>query len=191
MKCAITRHPATRVPLFALLLTSFFGATALAGPGNVQPLNVKTGLWQTTMVTTTSGAPPMTPDMEARLAQMPPEQRAKIEAMMKSRLGGTPQTNTYKSCITKEDLNKYPFSDPKQNCSYNVLTSTGSKMDVSGTCTENNGMKTNFTMRLQALDSENVTGTGQVAISGGGHTMNGNYTGTGKWLSPSCPAGMK
>ena len=190
MKGAITRHAASCVTRYVLLLTSF-SSIVFAGPGNVQPLNIKTGLWQTTMNVSVSGAPPITPDMEAKLAQMPPEQRARIEAMMKSRLGGAPQTHTYKSCITKEDLNKYPFSDPRHNCTYNVLTSTGSKMDVSGSCTEADGMKTDFKMRLDALDSENVKGTGQVAINGGGHTMNGTYSGTGKWLSSTCPEGMK
>jgi hypothetical protein len=184
MKRAVIRH--------ALLVTLFmsFASLVFAGSGNVQPLNVKTGLWQTTMTITLSGAPPMTPEMQAHLAQMSPEQRARIEAMMKQKFGGTPETHTYQSCITKEDLNKYPFTDPKQNCTYNVLTSTGSKMDVSGTCTQSDGTKANFNMRLDAVDSENVKGTGQLVLSGNGRTTNGNYSGTGKWLSSSC-AGMK
>ena len=181
---------AMKLALFVLLLTSLC-PIVFAGSGNIQPLNVKTGLWQTTMTSTFSGAPPITPDMQARLAQMPPEQRARMEAMIKNQFGGVPQTHTYKSCITKEDLNKYPFSDPKQHCNYEVLNSTGSQMNASGTCTEENGMKTDFKIRFDALDSEDVKGTGQIAISGGGHTMNGNYSGTGKWLSASCPAGMK
>src|ERR1700676_2872864 len=65
----------------------------LLAAGKVQPLNVKTGLWQVSTTTTMSGLPDIPPEMQARLDQMTPEQRAKMEAMMKSRFGGTPQTS--------------------------------------------------------------------------------------------------
>ncbi len=167
-------------------------ATVLLVASSLEPLNVKTGLWETTMTTTISGLPPIPPDMQARLAQMPPEQRAKLEAMLKTRYGGTPQTRTYKSCVKKEDLDKYPFTDPDKKCTYSVLTSTGSKMDVRGTCMPGSeGANVDFNLRLEALDSEHVKGTGQMAITSGGQTMNGNYIGTGKWIGASCPAEMK
>jgi Protein of unknown function (DUF3617) len=167
-------------------------ATVLLMASGLQPLNLKPGLWETTMTTTISGLPPIPPDMQARLAQMPPEQRAKLEAMMKSRYGGTPQTRTYRSCVRKEGLDKYPFSDPDKKCTYNVLTSTGSKMDVRGTCMPGSeGAKIDFNYRLEALDPEHAKGTGQAAITSGGQTMNGIYSGTGKWIGASCPAGMK
>ena len=173
----------------ALLAAVLFSAAVLLADG-VQPLNVKTGLWETTMNMTISGLPPVPADMQSKLDQLPPDQRARVEAMLKSRYGGVPQTSTYKSCIKKEDLNKYPFSDPQRKCTYTVATSTGSKMDVSGTCPPaNDGMKVDFKLHLEALDSEHVKGTGQMVITGsGGNTMNGNYNGSGKWLGATCPA---
>lgn len=157
--------------------------------GNVNPLNLKPGLWQTTMTATIKGAPPMPPDMEARLAQMPPEQRARIEATLKSRYGGTPQTSTWKSCVKKEDLNKWPFEDPNKKCTYTVLGSTGSKMDVRGTCTPNkDGYEYGFNFHLETVDSEHAKGTGQMTISKGGQTTTGDYSGSSHWLGATCPA---
>jgi hypothetical protein len=73
-----------------LLVSIVFAAT--------EPLNVKTGLWQVTEISTTSGLPPIPASMQARLDKMTPEQRAKLEAAMKGRVGGTPQTINYKTC---------------------------------------------------------------------------------------------
>ncbi|HTE88846.1 MAG TPA: hypothetical protein VK639_07845 [Terriglobales bacterium] len=47
----------------------------------LQPLNVKTGLWETTTTRITSGEIPIPAEMLARLT---PEQRAKMEARMKA-----------------------------------------------------------------------------------------------------------
>lgn len=159
--------------------------------GNVNPLNLKPGLWQTTMTYTIKGTPPMPPDMEARLAQMTPEQRAKYEAMLKNQYGGTPKTNTWKSCVKKEDLNKYPFEDPRKKCTYTVLSSTGSKMDVSGTCTPgNDGYEYGFKVQLETADSEHAKGTGQLTISKGSQIMTGDYRGSSQWLGATCPADL-
>jgi hypothetical protein len=135
--------------------------TILLADSSVQPLNVKPGLWEVTMNMTLSNS------------------RA-------------PQSRTYRSCVKKEDLNKYPFVDPDKRCTYTVLSSTGSTMEASGTCAPGNeGAKIDFKIRLDALDSENVKGTGQMTISGNGASMGGNYAGTGKWISATCPANVR
>jgi hypothetical protein len=137
-------------------------ATMLLADSNVQPLNVKPGLWEVTMNITING------------------------------MGTPPRTNVYKSCVKKEDLNKYPFTDPEKKCTYTVLNSTGSTMEARGTCAPgSDGAKIDFKLRLDALDSENVKGTGQVTMSGGGGSMNGNYAATAKWLGGTCPANLR
>lgn len=161
----------------------------LVAGGNVNPLNLKPGLWQTTMTTIISGAPPMSPDAKAKLAQLPPEQRARLEAMLKSQYGGTPRTTTWKSCVKKEDLNKWPFDDPKNKCKYTVQDSTGSTMDVSGTCTTNE-YNVEFKLHLVVSDPEHASGTGQQTLSQGGQSMTGKYSGSSKWLGASCPANL-
>src|SRR5512137_1808834 len=120
-----------------ILLTaiSLLGIVLLAA--TLEPLNVKTGLWQVTMTNTISGLP-------------------------------APTTNTYKSCVKKEDLDKYPFTDPKAKCNWTVQNSTGNKMDATGTCMPDGQGKIDFNIHLEAPDSENVKGTGQLTFSGPG-----------------------
>jgi hypothetical protein len=102
-----------------------------------------------------------------------------------------PNTSTYKSCVRKEDLGKYPFTDPEANCTWNVVSSTGSMMEANGTCMPASMGKVEFRMRLEAVDSENVRGTGQLTANGPAGAMNGNYTGAAKWIGAACPADMK
>jgi hypothetical protein len=149
-----------KIVLLGALLSS---AAILLAANDLQPLNVKTGLWQVTMTSKISG----------------------ISGLTK------PNTSTYKSCVRKDDLNKYPFTDPEAKCTWTVLSSTGVKMDASGTCRPENEGTITFTMHLEAVNSENVKGTGQLTVNGPAGAMNGNYSGTAKWIGASCPAGMK
>lgn len=145
-----------------LLGALLVSATMLLADSSVQPLNVKPGLWEVTMNVTIDG------------------------------MGVPPRTNTYRSCLKKEDLNKYPFSDPDKKCTYTVLSSSGTTMEARGTCAPGSeGAKIDFKMRLDALDTENVKGTGQMTMTAGGSTMNGKYTATSKWISGTCPADVK
>jgi hypothetical protein len=50
--------------------------------------------------------------------------------------------------------------------------------------------KVDFNIHLEALDSENVKGTGQLTFNGPSGAMTGNYSATAKWTSATCPAGM-
>jgi Protein of unknown function (DUF3617) len=144
-----------------ILLSAMFLAGTILADSNVQPLNVKPGLWEVTMNMTISGS------------------RA-------------PQTRVYRSCLKKEDLNKYPFVDPDKKCTYTVLSSTGSTMEATGTCAPGSeGAKIDFKLRLDAVDTENVKGNGQMTMSMGGGSMNGNYAATAKWLGGSCPANVR
>jgi hypothetical protein len=144
-----------------LLSAVFLAGTILLADSNVQPLNVKPGLWEVTVNMTISGS------------------RA-------------PQTRVYRSCLKKEDLNKYPFVDPDKKCTYTVVSSTGSTMEATGTCAPgSDGTKVDFKLRLDAVDTENVKGTGQMIMSMGGASMNGNYAATAKWLGGSCPANVR
>ena len=99
-----------------------------------------------------------------------------------------PKTRTSKSCLTKEKLEKDPFNDKEKSCTETVLNSTGSKMEVHEVCTEEN-MKSDITVHIEALDSENVKGTVQSNTSGGGNTMNINGTFTSKWIGAVCKDG--
>jgi hypothetical protein len=100
---------------------------------------------------------------------------------------GTPRTHTYKSCVKKENLTKYPFNDSSRDCNYKVLKSTGKAMEVQGSCPGKEGVA-EFHIQLDVLDSEHVKGTGDLSMNFNGQTMNGKYDGAGKWIGDTCTA---
>ena len=51
------------------------------------PIDMRTGLWEVSTQRATTGMPQMPAIPPAALAQMPPAQRAQIEAMLKARRG--------------------------------------------------------------------------------------------------------
>jgi hypothetical protein len=105
--------------------------------------------------------------------------------------GMPPHTTTYSSCVRPGDLTKYPFTDPKAKCSWNVLSSTASRMQANGTCTPQNMGTLTFVMQLTASDAEHVQGTGQVTANSPSGPLTGNYSGTAKWVGAQCPAKMQ
>ncbi len=101
-------------------------SAAVWAADKIQPLNVKTGLWETTRTTTTSGQMPIPPELLARLT---PEQRAKMEERMKANSAEKTRASTSKSCMTKEKLEKAPFSDEQKNCTRTIVRSTSSEAE--------------------------------------------------------------
>jgi len=99
-----------------------------------------------------------------------------------------PHTRTYQSCIRKEDLSQYPFTDPDAHCTWKVVSSTGSQMEANGTCTPEGMGQVEFKMRLEAVDPQNVKGTGELTANGPAGALSGSYAGTAQWIGARCPA---
>jgi hypothetical protein len=146
-------------------------SVVFAAAGQFQPLKVKTGLWQMTESLKWTGVPPQ------------------MAAMMKA----ASQTRTYKSCVATKDLNTNPWADGSSDkCTWTVLNSTGTEMEVRGTSCDlgkNYGMTADVHGKIHVLDSENGTGSMTVILTGNGQIMNGIASYTGKWIGQSCPAG--
>ncbi len=157
-------------------------AVTVLAANKLQPLNVKVGLWEVSQTITSSGQMPISPDMLARLS---PEKRARIEERMKANSDNKTRTTTHKSCLTKEKLEKAPTFSENPNCTWTVLTSTSSKVDVRGVCADHD-MKSRVTLQVEALNSESVKGSSQGSVSGGDHTLNMNSTFVAKWIGPAC-----
>jgi hypothetical protein len=165
--------------LLALIVSS---ALALWAADKLTPLNVKEGLWEMTVTHSMTGipaAPNIPPDT---LAKMPPEQRARIEAMMK----GTPTTDVRKECVTKEKLeNNSAFSANRGSCTRTLVNSTNSKLEVKFHCEEKQSLS-DGTFVMEALGSDNVKGTMHSVINANGRTMNMDFTITSKYLGSAC-----
>ncbi len=158
---------------------------------DLTPMNVKTGQWETTMTMQMSGMPMQAHQMPAippeALAKMPPEQRAKMEAMMSGMGGGAPKPIVEKSCIKKEDLTKMPMADRDKSCKSNVISTSLMKQVIEVAC-DHNGVKTVSTMTVEATSSDAIK-FNMVSKSTGGEqnvNMSMNMSGTSKYLGPVC-----
>lgn len=144
-------------------------AVTLAIAASLHPLNVKPGLWQMTVTSTWKGLPPQF-----------------ASAMASGR------TRTYQTCVKPEDLSTNPWSEGSgEKCTWSVLNSTGTDMEVRGTSCEMGseyGMTSEVHGKIHVIDSENGTGSFDVTMTGNGRTMSGHSSYTGKWVGSSCPA---
>ena len=170
----------------------FLGAALLASlaawaADDIKPLDVKLGLWESTVSTQMSGLPPIPAEALARLS---PDQRAQMEAMIKQRQAQSAVPKTNKSCLTKEGLAQaMSFGNMGNNdaCKRTVVSSSSSNAEIRFECSDpKTSTKTTGTMHVEALNSENVKGNSQVTSGNGTNTMNAQVTFTAKWLSSDC-----
>jgi len=152
-------------------------------------LNVKEGLWELTMTHSASGMPGMSEDM---LAKLPPDQRARVEEMMKQR-GVTMSGNTtvVKSCVTREKIEKgMAFaSENKGNCTHTIVNSTASHIEAKFHCDQSGkDDKTviDGTTTVDVVNGDTSKGTTHIVTSSGGHTTTMDMTFTSKYLGASC-----
>jgi hypothetical protein len=153
---------------FLVVVVGAVISIVVVAAGQLQPLNVKTGRWQMTKAITWSDVPPQ------------------MAGMMKA----APRTITYNSCVTTKDLNSNPWANGSgDNCTWTVLTSTSTDMELRGTGCDfgrNSGMTAEVQGTIHILDSESGTGSMTVTLTGNGQTMHGHASYTGKWVGASC-----
>jgi hypothetical protein len=160
----------------------------------IKPLDIKPGLWENSTTSQMSGMampanmPQISPD---QLAKMPPEARARVEAMMKGG-PGAPQTRTSKVCITHDQLSKPIFDTGDKSCSYNLTNSSSSSQVIHVECTRGN-TKTGGDLTFKRVDSEHLTGdmlmktTGDSSTSGSvGQNMTIKLSFSNKFLASDC-----
>jgi hypothetical protein len=158
---------------------------------DIKPFDAKTGLWETTSTMEVSGMPamPAMPQLsEEQLSKMTPQQRAQMEAIMKSRMGaGMPRTSTSKTCLTKDSLQQALAMGQNENCTRKVVASSSSMQNIHMECTQG---KTNMTgdLMLERVDSEHAKGTMVMKSAGGDQPVNMNMkmSFNTKWLSSDC-----
>jgi len=157
---------------------------ALLAQDKFTPLNVKLGLWETTVTHSTSGMPGIPEDA---LAKMPPEQRARMEEMMKQKgIGGGPATTVTKSCITREKLDKQTaFAENRENCKRTVVSSSPSRMEMKFHCEENKAVS-DGTFIAEVVSSDSTKGSTHFVTNSEGHTMTMDFKFTSRYLGAAC-----
>lgn len=162
--------------------TAMFIALALASAAAcAQQLDIKTGLWETTTTTESSGRPPID------TSRMTPEQKARFEAAMKAREAQGPRTRVHQVCVTRERLAHQPFDDPEnkdQKCTHTLLSS--SRTHWKGTSQCEGAQKRVAEFDIQELSRERVKGTINVNVSDASHAMKIRSTISSRWLKSDC-----
>ena len=154
---------------------------------DIKPFDIKLGLWETSTTTEMTGMPamPAMPQLPPEaLSRMPPEQRAKVEAMMKSRggTGGTPMV--VKSCITRETLDRAMAFKTDKSCTSKVVSSSATKQVIHMECTQDKSRMTGD-MTVERVDAEHAKGT-SVMKTEGEHAMTVKVNFETKWLASDC-----
>ncbi len=153
------------------------------------PLDVKPGLWETKTHHQMGGMGNM-PAMPAippeTLAKMPPEQRARVEAMMKAHAAGGAGGITTKTCVTPEQLkNAMAFNRGDRSCTQKVVSSDSSRWQVRIDCNEN-AHKMTGDLTVERIDSTHVKGN---MVAKGGvneHPVDMKMSFESTWISSDC-----
>jgi hypothetical protein len=143
-------------------------------------LDVKMGLWEISSTMNIGGEMPM---MDT--SKMTPEQKAQMEAAMKSMMGA--HTNTQKTCVTREKFDKSAFmgdDQPGMTCKQTVSTNTRSVLDANVVCTGERPRT--MQVHVDALSSTTFKGTMKSTSNEQGKTFTLDATMSGKWLSADC-----
>ena len=143
--------------------------------GSRVPLNVKLGLWEITAVTQMSGTPPMD------TSTMTPEQRTRMAAAMEAVKQRAATPHTYRTCLTKEKLDKELFEN-KESCKSTVLESSSKVYAVKFEC--GGAHPSTGEWHFVALTPETVKGNGTFTMEP--NKMVSTSTATGKWVAASC-----
>jgi hypothetical protein len=147
--------------------------------GNAQNFDIKLGLWEATVNSEMAGMPAID------TSNMTPDQKARIEAMMKGRGGA--QATTTRQCMTKEKLDKQLFEardSQDASCKRTVVSRTSSLVEMKLVCTGDRKMTGDI--RFEAVSRENVKGNVQMVTGDPAHPMNMKVNMNLKWLSDSC-----
>ncbi len=148
-------------------------------------LHVNTGLWEVTSSAHTSGMPAMS---EGMLAQLPPAQRAKIEASLKSAMADAEKPRTAKSCITQQDLDR-PFHGMESRagvtCKETVVSSTWTTQVIHSVCTGPHDTS-DSTATFQAASPAAMQGEIDMNMNEHGHPISTKVSISGRWLGANC-----
>jgi hypothetical protein len=151
----------------------------MAGFFEQAKFDVKTGLWEQTVVSHSTGAPPLSNDMKAQLT---PEQQKKMADAMAS----AAQPHTARVCLSQDKLDRgFAEEGDRPGCKQTVVTNTPTVLEVRQECSNPTGNMV-ITLRYKALNRETVTGKTHFETTRGGQTMVSDGTIQSKWVSDSC-----
>lgn len=149
-----------------------------------EPLDLKPGLWETTINSEAHGQLPMS---QAQLQKLSPQQRAAMEKMQAR--NNQPRTRVMKVCLTQQKLDKsenaFLSGKPGMKCDSKLSRHTRTSVVGTRHCTKSDKEQTeDFDYEVQ--DREHVTGKLNITISNGTKTMSSKGNISSRWISVSC-----
>ena len=168
------------------LIAKTCGAAALVAAcmvpllaSSAEKLNIKTGLWEISSTTQMSGTPQLPKEVTAKMS---PQQRAQLEADLKSASKGG-QKNVDRSCITQKDVEN-PFHGASENCKQSIVSTTRTSQEVRLTC--NGEPKGTGLIRINTPTPETMNGVMDIKMGDGAEALNLKANLTGRWLGADC-----
>lgn len=177
--------PRTLLQVAAAGLACTAAVTALAPAAELTKPNIKPGLWEVTTNPKMSGDMPIS---EAQMAQMPPEQRSRLEAAMKAGMANSAKPRVYKECMTPEKIARGFEMDrgtDEASCKRNVIASSANVLTLHDECNTAN-RKSVTDVHFEIKDGTQMSGKINVVVTSAGKTMTVDSTVQGKWLGASC-----
>ncbi len=166
----------------ALLATTVMLGAACAHAQTQAP-----GLWEHTFKVTSQGGEmeKAQAQMQAQLAAMPPEQRKKIEDMMKSRgVAMGAQGTTVKFCVTKEQAAKPAEPHMTGDCKQSDIQRRGNTMSYTYACTTPRQFSGEG--QITHISDKAYTGKSKLTMQVKGQPQQMGIEMTGKWLAADC-----
>jgi predicted regulator of amino acid metabolism with ACT domain len=177
--------PSRFVPRTAVsIICASVALVVVAHAADLVKPNIKPGLWEVTNSPQVTGDMPISED---QLAKMSPEQRARVEAMMKQGMASANKTRVYKDCMTPEKIAR-GFDIAKEegkSCKRKIVSSTANELQLHDECDGEN-RKTVSDVHFQVKGSTAMTGQINVIITSGAKTMKVDSKVQGKWLAADC-----
>ncbi|HYF41243.1 MAG TPA: DUF3617 domain-containing protein [Ramlibacter sp.] len=164
----------------------FLVAAAFCLPVAAQTL--KPGLWEVQQKMQGSGEMNQAmEEMRKNMANMPPEQRKQMEAMMAQQgvqmKPGAAGGMSMRMCMSKEMAERNEIPANQGDCKTTSQQRSGNTMRMAFTCTKPPSTgETQFTFTSPEAYTMRMTAT----TTAGGKSEKVNMEGTGKWLSADC-----
>lgn len=146
-------------------------------------LDADTGLWEVTTHPQMSGTLNI-PDEQ--LQKMTPEQRARVEAALKSVTENVNQEHVIRQCLTPGERSKgFDLGNEGSSCKTTVRRNTSSELEVRRECSADNEVRTT-TEHFRMSGRRHMSGTVDAAMSQNGKPVTMHMTIEGKWLAADC-----
>lgn len=148
-----------------------------AEPAFSAPLNLRTGAWEMTLTTVTTGNV-ITP---SALEKLQPEQREQIERSMLER-SGKPSIQVHKTCVTQKDIDEMNLIKADDaNCSRKIKAQSNTRVDLDESCGEPDANRKSIS--IETKNPESLLLIADVQSNNGGKI---HLDVNGRWLAPDC-----